>query len=88
VKSFGAAWLAGLFRSAPSGSIEAMLIAQGRPVGAGIVGPGYALTKDLPVAIIALCILIVLFRRETIGGPLIRGMIWRINGAARRNQIP
>jgi ABC-type cobalt transport system substrate-binding protein len=88
VKSFGATWLAGLFRSAPSGSIEAMLIAQGRPVGAGIVGPGYALTKDLPVAIIALCILIVLFRRETIGGPLIRGMIWRINGAARRNQIP
>lgn len=88
VKVFDETWRKGLGRRAVAGSLEALLFAQGRPVGVALRGPGRTVFHELPVTLGVLLALLALLARDLGLGPLIRGNLLRSNIMARRNQIP
>jgi hypothetical protein len=88
VKVFDTAWLESVKRRAGAGSIGALLLAQGRPVVVAPRGPESPLLRELPVALLVMLAFFGLMGRERGGGLLIRGILLRFNGVARRNQVP
>ena len=94
VKVFDDAWLASCLQGAPRGSIEALLVAQGRAVAVGLRGSARPLARELPVAVIVIALFLVSMARTPQAARaglrpvlLMKGMLLRLNGAARRNQI-
>jgi len=95
VKVFDDAWLASCLRGAPGGSIEALLVAQGRAVAVGLRGSAHPLARELPVAVLVIAWLLASLARTPQAAragrrpvPLMKGLLLRLNGAARRNQTP
>jgi hypothetical protein len=88
VKVFDTVWLRGIGRRAEPGSLESLLYAQERPVSVSIRGAGYDLLKELPIVLLVLSALLAWLGRDLGLGPLIRGNLLRLNGAARRDQVP
>ena len=88
VKVFDAEWLAAVFRGPPPGSIESLLVDQRRPMAVAIRGQSRGLLRELPVALLALFIFSAWFAGEQRAPPLMRSVLLRFNGAARRNQVP
>jgi hypothetical protein len=88
VKIFDSAWLRSVQGGAGPGSLEALLFAQGRPVAVSPRGAGYDLVRELPIVLLVLCALLAWLGRDLGLGPLIRGNLPRLNGAARRDQVP
>ena len=96
VKVFDSTWLASCFRDAPPGSITAMFLAQARPMAVGLRrGAGGAL-RDAVVALAVMAAMMGLLARETGRSPaprrilalLMKSVVVRFNGGARRNQTP
>lgn len=88
VKVFGSPWLASVVARPVPGTVEALLIAQNRPVAAAVQGPAGPLSRSLPFTIVVFCALLALLGRDLGLGPLIRGNLWRLNSEARRDQVP
>jgi hypothetical protein len=88
VKVFDSSWLRSISGRAAPGSLESLLIAQGRPVVVTVRGAGYGLLRELPIVLLVLCALLAWLGRDLGLGPLIRGNLLRLNGAARRDQVP
>ncbi|HUJ73591.1 MAG TPA: hypothetical protein VL359_01985 [bacterium] len=95
VKVFDDAWLASCLRGAPPGSIEALLAAQGRAVVVGLRGSARALARELPLAVLVIALFFAWLARapqtaRSVPGlaPLMKGVLLRFNGAARRSQTP
>jgi hypothetical protein len=88
VKVFDSTWLRSVRGRTEPGSLEALLLAQGRPVAVAMRGPGWALVRELPALLPILCALLVWLARDLGAGPLIRGILLRLNGVARRSQAP
>ena len=88
VKVFDASWLAAAVSRPAPGSVEALLLAQGRPVAAAVQGPAGPLSRSLPFTIIVFCVLFAVLGRDLGLGPLIRDNLWRLNSEARRDQVP
>ena len=88
VKVFDSTWLSSVRRRVMPDSLEALLYAQGSPVVVSVRGAGYGLLKELPIVLLVLCALLAWLGRDLGLGPLIRGNLLRLNGAARRDQVP
>ncbi len=88
MKVFDSTWLASVSAHPASASLDALLLSQGRPVEAAVRGPARALAGELPFTALAFCALLLLLGRDLRLGLLIRGNLWRLNGEARRDQIP
>ena len=88
VKVFDAEWLAAVFREPPAGSIEALLVGQGRPMAVAVRGQARRLLREIPVALLVLFVFTAWFAWEQRAAPLMRSVLLRFNGAARRNQVP
>jgi hypothetical protein len=88
VKVFDAEWLAAAFRNPPAGSIEALLVSQRRPMEVAVRGQTRDLLRELPVALMVLFVFSAWFAWEHRTTPLMRSVLLRFNGAARRNQVP
>jgi hypothetical protein len=96
VKVFDTAWLTATLRRAPPGSVEALLLAQGRPMAVGQRSGARSLFREAPVALLVMFVMSALFAREKASAPgrrrtlapLMKSVLVRFNGAARRNQIP
>ena len=88
VKVFDSTWLASVRAHPASASLDALLLSQGRPVEAAVRGPARTLAGELPFTALAFCALLLLLGRDLRLGLLIRGNLWRLNGEARRDQIP
>ena len=87
VKVFDAAWLDSVTRRAAPGSVECMLSEQG-PVAVSFRGQAGALLGDFPLAVLVLFVFSAWFVRERRAAPLMKGALVRLNGPARRNQVP
>ena len=87
IKALDRTWLASVVAERVPGSLESLLLAQGRPVAAGVRGPARALAGELPFTALAFAALLALLARDVGAGLLIRATLWRINGEARRDQI-
>jgi hypothetical protein len=94
VKVFDSAWLAAGLRAAP-GSVEALLVAQGRAVAAALRGSARPLARELAAAVIVIAVFFAWLARapearrgSRMRAPLMKSVLLRLNGAARRNQIP
>lgn len=85
---FDSSWLARVASRPPSGSLEALLLAQDRPASVAVRGPARSLARELPFAALAFSVLLALLCRDLRLGLLIRGNLWRLMGEARRDQIP
>lgn len=88
VKVFDSTWLRSVRGRTAPGSLEALLLAQGRPVAVAMQGPGRTLLRELPALLPILCALLAWLARDRGAGPLIRGILLRLNGVARRSQTP
>jgi hypothetical protein len=88
VKVFDAEWVAAAFRNPPAGSIEALLVSQRRPMAVAVRGQTRNLFREIPVALLALFVFSAWFTGERRTTPLMRSVLLRFNGAARRNQVP
>ena len=88
VKVFDSAWLDSVTRRFVPGSIEGMLISQGGPVTVAFRGQVSALLRELPLAVLVLFVFSAWFARDRRAAPLMKNMLVRLNGAARRNQVP
>jgi hypothetical protein len=88
VKVFDSTWLASVKANATPASLEALLVSQGRAVAAAVRGPARMLAGELPFTALVFCALLALLGRDLRVGLLIRGNLWRLNGEARRDQIP
>jgi hypothetical protein len=88
VKVFDSTWLSSVRSRVTAGSLEALLYAQSRPVVVSVRGAGYGLLKELPIVLLVLCALLAWLGKDLGLGPLIRGNLLRLNGAARRDQVP
>jgi len=99
VKVLDSMWLASLtMHPAPSG-LESLLVAQGGPAVVSIRGPARLLAGELPFTSLAFLSILCLLCWDLQGGArraprvwvrfshLIRGNLWRLNEAARRDQI-
>lgn len=87
VKVFDLPWLASVVSRPVPGTVEALLIAQRRPVAAAVQGPAGPLSRSLPFTIVVFCALLALLGKDLGLGPLIRGNLWRLNSEARRDQV-
>ncbi|HUI72561.1 MAG TPA: hypothetical protein VL354_18720 [Spirochaetia bacterium] len=87
VKVFDQTWLASVKADPVPGSVESLLLAQGRPVAAEIRGPTGLLAGELAFVALAFCAFLVLLGKDLGAGHLIRGSLWRLNGEARRNHV-
>ncbi len=88
VKTFDETWMASVRRLAVPGSLEALLFAQGRPVAVGTPPGVRGFLAGLPAVLAALCLLMAGLLRDLASPPLIRSIVLRFNGVARRNQAP
>jgi hypothetical protein len=88
VKVFDEAWLSSLRQRAGPGSLGALLLAQERPVAVSLRGPVSALLPELPICLLVMLSFLGMLGRERGVRPLIRGILLRFNGVARRNQVP
>jgi hypothetical protein len=88
VKVLDSAWLQSIGRRAGPGSLESLLYAQGRPVAVSMRGAGFGLLRELPIVLLVLSALLAWLGRDLGLGPLIRGNLLRLNGEARRDQVP
>ncbi|MGO9412034.1 MAG: hypothetical protein ACLQCB_14950 [Spirochaetia bacterium] len=87
VKVLDSTWLRSLTAHPAPTSVEALLLAQGRPVAAAVRGPARALAGELVYLALVFCSILLLLGWDLRAGLLIRGNLWRLNGAARRDQI-
>lgn len=96
VKVFDSTWLERRFEGAPAGSLERLLAAQQRPMAVGLRSSARVLVREAPAALLVLLVLwaALIRERSTMPGrwrilaPLMKSVVVRLNGAARRNQIP
>jgi hypothetical protein len=88
VKSFDAVWLSSVRERSMPGSLEALLYAQGRPVAVALRGAGHGILKEMPLLLFAVLALLALHGKDFGFRLLIRSIVPRFNGAARRNQVP
>jgi hypothetical protein len=88
VKVFDSGWLASVRRRAGPGSLGALLLAQRHPVLVALRGPESSLLRELPIALFVMLAFLGMMGRERGVGLLIRGILLRFNGVARRNQVP
>jgi hypothetical protein len=88
VKVFDSAWLgAFLLRSLP-GSIERMLVTQRRAMAVAVRGQLRTLLRELPVAVLVMFVFSTWFAWDRRAAPLMKGVLLRLNGTARRDQVP
>ena len=87
VKVFDAAWLDSVTRHAAPGSIERMLIEQG-PVTVTLGRREGIVPGDFVLAVFVLFVFSAWFVRDRRAAPLMKGVLVRLNGPARRNQVP
>ena len=94
VKVFDSAWLAACLRRAAPGSVERLLVSQGRAVAVALRGSARPLARELAVALLVVAVFFAWLarasearRRSRIRAPLMKSVLLRLNGAARRNQI-
>ncbi len=87
VKMFDSSWLASVTARPVPESLEALLLAQGRPVTAAVRGPASTLAGELPFTALVFAALLAILARDLGAGLLIRANLWRINEQARRDQI-
>ncbi len=96
VKVFDSTWLAAVFADPPAGSLERLLVAQRRPMAVGFRSSARELFREAPVALLVMFVMSALLvrerapgrRRQRILALLMKSVVVRFNGAARRNQIP
>jgi hypothetical protein len=87
VKVLDSTWLKSLVVRPAAASVEALLLAQGRSVAAAVRGTVRGLSGELSSVALAFCWILALLGWDLRTGLLIRGNLWRLNGAARRDQI-
>ncbi len=87
VKVFDSSWLESVTRRFAPGSIEGMLISQGGPVAVALRGQAGALLRDVPLAVLVLFVFSAWFVRDRRTAPLMKNVLVRLNGPARRNQV-
>jgi hypothetical protein len=87
VKVFDSTWLESLVARPAPASVEALLVAQRRSVAVAVRGTARALAGELASVALAFCAILALLGWDLRTGLLIRGNLWRLNGAARRDQI-
>ena len=87
VKVFDGAWLDSVTRNAAPGSIERMLTEQG-PVAVTLGGRAGVAPGDFVLAVFVLFVFSAWFVRDRRAAPLMKGALVRLNGPARRNQVP
>ncbi len=88
VKVFDSTWLKGTLRRPEPGSLESLLLAQGRPVAVGLRGEARGALRDLPTVLLVAALFAAWLARDPATRPLMRGVLVRFNGVARRNQAP
>jgi len=95
VKVFDSAWLAACLRRAAPGSIERLLVSQGRAVAVALRGSARSLARELAAAVLVVAVFFAWLARapearrgSRTRAPLMKSVLLRLNGAARRNQIP
>jgi hypothetical protein len=95
VKVFDSVWLAACLRRAAPGSVEQLLVAQGRAVAVALRGSARPLARELAAAVLIVAVFFAWLARapearrgSRIRAPLMKSVLPRLNGAARRNQIP
>ena len=88
VKLFDSVWLDATVLHASAGSIERLLVSQGRAMAVAIRGQTRILLRELPVAVLVLFVFSAWFTGDRRAAPLMKSVFPRFNGAARRNQIP
>ncbi|MGO9307955.1 MAG: hypothetical protein ACLQDL_02895 [Spirochaetia bacterium] len=88
VKVFDAAWLDSVLHRTPPGSIERLLVSQRRPVAVALRGQVRSLLRELPVAMFVILLFSTWFARDLRMAPLMKSVYLRLNGAARRSQVP
>jgi hypothetical protein len=87
VKVFDSSWLESVTRRFAPGSIEGMLISQGGPVAVAFRRQVGALLRDVPLAVLVLFVFSAWFVRDRRTAPLMKNVLVRLNGTARRNQV-
>jgi len=88
VKVFDSAWLGAILRRASPGSVEGLLAAQGRAMAVAFRGQVRTLLRDLPVVVLMMFVFSAWFAWDRGAAPLMKSLLLRFNGAARRNQVP
>jgi hypothetical protein len=88
IKVFDSAWLDSVTRRAAPGSVESMLMSQGGPVAVAFRGQMSRLLRDLPLTVLVLFVFSAWFVRDRRSAPLMKHALLRLNGPARRNQVP
>jgi len=95
VKVFDGAWLASCVRGAQPGSVESLLVAQGRAEAVSLRGSARPLARELPTAVLVIALFFAGLARAPEAArsglrrvALMKDLLLRLNGAARRNQIP
>jgi hypothetical protein len=88
VKVFDSEWLGSVLRLPTPGSIQGLLLAQGRAMAVASRGQARNLVRELPVALLVMFIFSAWFAWDWRAAPLMKSVLLRFNGAARRNQVP
>jgi hypothetical protein len=88
VKVFDARWLDSVVGRPVPGSIQRLLAAQHRAVAVASRGQVRSVLRELPVALLVLFVLFARFAWDWRAAPLMKSVLLRFNGAARRNQVP
>jgi hypothetical protein len=87
VKVFDSTWLDSVTRRFAPGSIEGMLISQGGSAAVAYRGQVEALLRELPIAVLVLFFFSSWFALDRRAAPLMKNVLVRLNGPARRNQV-
>ena len=88
VKVFDSTWLDSVLRRTPPGSIERLLVTQRSAVAVALRGQVRSLLRELPVALFVILLFSTWFARDLRATHLMKSVYLRLNGVARRNQVP
>jgi hypothetical protein len=88
VKVFDSDWLDSVLSAPSSGSIQELLAAQHRAMAVASRGQVRTVLRELPIALLVLFILFTWHAPEWRAAPLMKRVLLRLNGSARRNQVP
>jgi hypothetical protein len=88
VKVFDSTWLSAVLRRAAPGSIEGLLVTQRKAVAVAYRGQVRNLLRELPIALLVVLVFSASPGWVRRAAPLMKSVLLRSNGAARRNQVP